>query len=369
MSTAPPGAALPLTDAVPARRWWPGRASVVAWAPGLLVMGAISGLSFGLAALEEQLIGQALIEALVLALLLGVVARNLLPDAAVRRLTAGANLSAKQILEVGVCLLGASVFFPEILRAGPGLLGLIVAGVVMALVVSFGIGRTLGLGTKLALLVAIGNSICGNSAIAALAPAIGADRKDVASAVGLTAVIGVCLVLALPLLIVPLALSNYQYGVLAGMSVYAVPQVVAAAAPVSPLSLEVATLVKLTRVLLLGPVVLVVGALVRVLTGSIAGQGAPVRNWRSAAIVPWFVAGFLVLAALRSVGVLPDLLAQPSRDVSRLLTVLAMAGLGFGVELAAVRGVGPRVGLAVIGSLAFMTAFTLLCIRLSGLQG
>jgi uncharacterized membrane protein YadS len=174
-------------------------------------------------------------------------------------------------------------------------------------------------------------------------------------------------VLGLPFLIAPLALSNYQYGVLAGMSVYAVPQVVAAASPVSLLSLEVATMVKLTRVLLLGPTVLIVGGLFR-LSGA-GGTGPRSVGWRSAALVPWFVAGFLGLAALRSVGLLPDAIAQPGRDASRLLMVLAMAGLGFGVELAAVRTVGPRVAVAVVGSLAFMAAFTLACIRLAGLQG
>jgi uncharacterized integral membrane protein (TIGR00698 family) len=338
------------------------------WAPGLLVMAGLSALALGVAAVEERVLGQAVIEALVVALLGGVALRNLLPASSIQHLKVGANVSAKQILEVAVCLLGVSVFFPDIMRGGPGLLGLVLGGVVMSLLISFSIGRTLGLSTRLALLVAIGNSICGNSAIAALAPTIGADRKDVASAVGLTAVIGVCLVLGLPWLIVPLGLSNYQYGVLAGMSVYAVPQVVAAAAPVSLLSLEVATLVKLTRVLLLGPAVLVVGGLFRLMGGE--GTAATRTGWRaSAALVPWFVGGFLVLATLRSLGLLPDAIVQPGRDVSRVLMVLAMAGLGFGVELAAVRTVGPRVALAVVCSLAFMATFTLALMRLAGLQG
>lgn len=85
--------------------------------------------------------------------------------------------------------------------------------------------------------------------------------------------------------------------------------------------------------------------------------------------MPWFVAGFLVLATLRSTGVVPDVIAQSTRDVSRLLMVLAMAGLGFGVELAAVRTVSPRVAIAVVCSLVFMALFTVACIRLGGVQG
>jgi uncharacterized membrane protein YadS len=172
-------------------------------------------------------------------------------------------------------------------------------------------------------------------------------------------VVGLCVVLGLPLLIAPFALSHYQYGVLAGMSLYAVPQVVAAAFPVSQLSGEVATLVKLTRVLMLGPVVLVAGLLAR--------NGESRRSLSS--YLPWFVFAFLGLATLRSVGLLPDGFAVPARDASRLLTIVAMAGLGFGVELAAVRRVGPRVALAAVAALTFMAGFTLVMMRVAGIDG
>ncbi len=325
-----------------------------AWLPGLAVAILVALVSLVLGSLEERALGQPLIEALVLALLIGVVMRNALGERLVAALTPGTALAARQVLEVGVVLLGAGVFAPELLRAGPALLGLVVAGVASGIAVGFGVGRLLGLGTKLAVLVAVGNSICGNSAIAAVAPVIRAEKKDVASAIGLTAVIGLAMVLGLPLLIAPLALSHYQYGVLAGMSVYAVPQVVAAAFPVSQLSGEVATLVKLTRVLLLGPVVLVMSLLFR---GGAARRGA-------SAYLPAFVLGFLGLAALRSLGLLPELVVGPMRDASRLLTVVAMAGLGFGVELRAIGKVGPRVGAAVVLSLLFLAALTVVLLRL-----
>ncbi len=332
----------------------------VPW-PGLLAMVGLGAVALLLAGLEEQVLGQPLIEALVLALLLGVLARNVAPAALVHHLAPGAGLASKQVLELGVALLGAGVSFPEILRAGPSLLGLIVGGVAAGLGVGTLAGRALGLHTKLAVLVAVGNAICGNSAIAAVAPVIRAEKKDIASAIGLTAVVGVCLVLGLPLLIPLLGLSHYQYGVLAGMSVYAVPQVVAAAFPVSELSGQVATLVKLTRVLLLGPVVVLMGLLFH------DEHGAAKRG--VGAYLPWFVAGFLLLAALRSTGLLPDPLATPAREASRLLTILAMAGLGFGVELAAVRQVGMRVGTAVLVALGCMATCTVVLLRLLGITG
>ena len=334
-----------------------------AWLPGSVLMAAIAAVAYVLAEIETGLLGQPLIEALVLALLIGVLARNVLGDGS-KRYAPGASLVAKHVLEVGVALIGVSVYMPDILKAGPALLALVVGGVGAGIVLSFGIGRAVGLNAHLAALVAIGNSICGNSAIAALAPVIGAEKKDVASAIGLTAVIGVLLVLGLPLLIAPFALSLYQYGVLAGMSVYAVPQVVAAAYPVSELSGNVATLVKLSRVLLLGPAVVGIGLAFRT-WGTRTGEAST----KVSTYVPWFVATFLVLAAIRSLDLLPTVVVDPAKQLSRALTMLAMAGLGFGVDIRSVRAVGPRVGVAVVLSLSFMAAVTLAWLKLGGVDG
>jgi uncharacterized membrane protein YadS len=163
----------------------------------------------------------------------------------------GIRLSAGMLLEVAVALLGASLDLHSALAAGPGLL-LGIAGVVAAaLVMGYGVGRAAGLPRRMAALVACGNAVCGNSAIAAVAPVIGATAREVASAIAFTAVLGVAAVLALPLLAPALGLSATQYGVLAGLSVYAVPQVLAATAPLGGLSMQAGTLVKLVRVLML----------------------------------------------------------------------------------------------------------------------
>jgi uncharacterized integral membrane protein (TIGR00698 family) len=215
---------------------------------------------------------------------------------------------------------------------------------------------------RLAILVAVGNAICGNSAIAAVAPVIGAAKQEVASAIALTAVIGVCLVIGLPLLIPVLGLDHYQYGVLAGMSVYAVPQVVAASFPVSQLAGQVATLVKLIRILLLGPVVVLFAVGAR-RTGQVTDGR---KGW--SAYVPWFVIGFAVLAVVRNSGLLPTPVVGMARDTTSALMTVAMAGLGYGVWLGDVRRVGPRVALAVVVSLAFIATATLLQLHLLGVH-
>jgi uncharacterized integral membrane protein (TIGR00698 family) len=315
-------------------------------APGILLCAALTVASLVLQRLEERLVGQAIIEAIVIAILLGMIVRTSRPPG--ERFAPGIAFSAKQLLELAVFLLGASVNLPELLRAGPALLVCIVAIVAIALGLGYAIGRMLGLPAKLAILVACGNAICGNSAIAAVAPVIGARARDVASAIAFTAVLGVVMVIGLPLLIGPLALSHYQYGVLAGMSVYAVPQVLAATFPVSALSGEVGTLVKLVRVLMLGPVVLFFSVVAR----RDANREPSTDRLTITTLIPWFIVGFVVLAALRSMGIVPATIAGPVRDLSRILTIVAMAALGLGVDVRAVARAGFRVSLTVVLSLA-----------------
>jgi uncharacterized membrane protein YadS len=166
-------------------------------------------------------------------------------------------------------------------------------------------------------------------------------------------------VLGLPLLIAPLGLSHYQYGVLAGLTVYAVPQVLAAAFPVSALSGEVATLVKLVRVLMLGPVVLYFALRARDVHGK-----AP----SLATLVPWFIVGFLVLASLRAVGVIPAGWVAPTRLVSMYLTILAMAALGLSADLRSVAKAGSRVVAAVSLSLLLLIVLGIAFIRVLAIR-
>ena len=310
-----------------------------------------------------MLVGHAIVEAIVIAILLGMLVRTVRPPAS--RFIPGIAFAGKQLLELAVLLLGASVDLPELLRAGPMLLGGIIMIVAVALGLGYSIGRVLGLPAKLAILVACGNAICGNSAIAAVAPVIGADAKDVASSIAFTAVLGVVMVLGLPLLIAPLALSHYQYGVLAGMSVYAVPQVLAATFPVSALSGEVGTLVKLVRVLMLGPVVLFFSLTRR------RGErvsGAEQGRLKIATLVPWFIIGFVALAVLRSTGIIPPTVAGPVREDSRVLTIVAMAALGLGVDVRAVARAGSRVSLTVMISLTAIVLMSIAMISALGIR-
>ena len=350
----------PRPSTIPANPFGPGVARLL---PGVVVAALVGLVSLGIAGIEERTFGHPVVEGLVVAILLGMVVRTFWAPSS--RVEAGVRFTAKEVLEAAVLLLGASVDLPLLLRAGPALAAGIVLLVVLGIAASYGIGRALRLPHKLAVLVACGNAICGNSAIAAVAPVIRADKEHVASAIAFTAILGVVVVIGLPFLITPLRLSFYQYGVLAGLTVYAVPQVLAAAFPVSVLSGQVGTLVKLVRVLMLGPVVLFFALRHRNDADAPAAGSAGFRLTR---FVPWFILGFLLLAGLRSGGAIPAGAAGVMKSLSTWLTVAAMAALGLGVDLKVISKVGRPVVLTVTLSLAVLVALSVTLIHVLAIR-
>ena len=281
---------------------------------------------------------------------LGTLVRTLWQPSAVWR--DGIALSAKTLLEIAVMLLGSSISLAAIVASGPELLAGIAVTVVAALSASYATSRALGLPQRISIPIACGNSICGNSAIAAVAPIIGADSDDVASSIAFTAILGVIVVLALPQLIPLLGLSESQYGVLAGLTVYAVPQVLAATVPVSPLSAQLGTMVKLVRVLMLGQVVVLLSLLLPKLN-ICARRPATLKRRR---LVPWFILGFLALTASRTIGLIPQSTQGLMTAVANWLTIISIAALGLGVDVRNVRRAGGAVTLAVVMSLIVLIA-------------
>jgi uncharacterized integral membrane protein (TIGR00698 family) len=324
--------------------------------PGLALCILIASASFGLETLEARAFEHPYVEALVVAILLGMIIRSFwMPG---ERWHKGIAFSAKQLLEVAVMLLGASISFAAIGNSGALLLVATMLMVIVMLGLSLGLSLMLGLSKRLSILIACGNSICGNSAIAAVAPIIRADSDDIASAISFTAILGVVMVLGLPLLIPLLQLSDTQYGILAGLTVYAVPQVLAATLPAGLVSTQIGTLVKLIRVLMLGPVVMGLSLFAFRLNGDKkheAGRGrVTLLNF-----VPWFILGFLILAALRSFMIIPAELANPIGRITTILTVISMAALGLGVDVRTLTKVGGRVTAAVTLSLLVLLTLSI----------
>jgi uncharacterized integral membrane protein (TIGR00698 family) len=329
--------------------------------PGLMLCLVITGLASVLQYGEIRLFGRAWLEGLVLAILLGLVVRAVWTPGPLWQ--PGIRFSAKTLLEMAVALLGAGVSATTVLALGPRLLAGIVTAVTISIFASYFLCRGLGLAPRLSLLVACGNSICGNSAIAAVAPVIGADADEVASSIAFTAVLGVVTVLALPLLVPMLHLTQSQYGVLAGLTVYAVPQVLAATLPIGALANQIGTVVKLVRVLMLGPLVAILAVMASRLVPD--QQAAKRRSLPPLHhMLPWFIVAFLALLGLRSAGLIPGFTLTPIKAIATLFTTVAMAALGLGVDVRSVIVAGPRVSAAVTLSLLVLIGISLGLIRL-----
>jgi uncharacterized integral membrane protein (TIGR00698 family) len=324
--------------------------------PGVFLCGLIALVSLAFEMVEQFALARPYIEAVVVAILLGMAIRTFWIPAG--RWQTGIGFSAKQLLEIAVMLLGASFKFSAIAASGFLLLGAIAVTVIVTLMFSFGTGRLLGLSPRLSILIACGNSICGNTAIATVAPVIGANSDEIASSISFTAILGVMMVLGLPFLIPLLQLSATQYGILAGLTVYAIPQVLAATIPAGLVSTQIGTLVKLMRVLMLGPIVLSLSLL-----ASRLQHGVRIEQKKNAAsvfrFVPWFIVGFLVLATLRSFQIVPGWLVGPLTNVTAFLTVVSMAALGLGVDIRVLASVGGRITAAVMLSLLLLLSISI----------
>lgn len=320
--------------------------------PGVLVATGITVIAFVLARVQESLFDHAVLEPLVLSLILGLIVRMMWTPSP--RVEKGIAFSGKQLLEFAIVVLGLTLDLGAIVDAGWKIVVSVLLLVSMTLVIGIALGKAMGLNTQLATLVAVGNAICGNSAIAAVAPVIRAKKAEVAAAIALTAVLGVGVVLALPLLVPLLNLSDERFGVVAGLSVYAVPQVLATTFSVSVTSGQIGSLVKLARVMMLGPVVALMAWMYRDQESTSEANRMSITKF-----LPWFVIGFFICAIARTAGLVPSGLVQPATDFSRILTAVAMAGLGLGVDIRSVREMGGKVVNVVLILTAILVASAL----------
>jgi uncharacterized integral membrane protein (TIGR00698 family) len=242
----------------------------------------------------------------------------------------GIRYASRNVLRFGVALLGIRLSLGTIGDLGLRTIVVVLGSIAVAFGATLLIGRVLGVSGPLALLIATGTGICGASAIVAMESVSEANREEAAFALATITALGTVAMVSLPLLRSPLGLGMTDYGLWAGASVQEVAQVVGATAGVSTIALKIGTLVKLARVALLAP--LVFGFAVS--RGRSRPAGTP--------LVPVFVLGFLVLAGVRTTGILPARVVADLARLDVLLLAAGMAGLGLGLELARLRGLGVR---------------------------
>ena len=228
-----------------------------------------------------------------------------------------------------------------------------------AIAIVLGLSRLVRVEPHLTVLLAVGAAVCGNSAVIATAPVIGARARDVAYAVATVTLFGTAAVFVYPLIGRAIPLGDVVFGLWAGVAINDTSQVIAASSAFSPVALEVATVVKLIRNALMAPLLLGIAWVWSRRTGLAGDTRAGVRR-----AFPLFVLGFLALAALRGVGIIGPDLAAVLDVASRWLILVALAAVGASVRLEELRSTGASpllVGLGAailvgIGSLAVILA-------------
>ncbi|GFG50964.1 membrane protein [Mycolicibacterium agri] len=274
-----------------------------------------------------------MISPLLIAIVAGAVMAN--AWAVPERMKPGLTFSAKKLLRVGVALLGLQLVLGDVLALGAGMIAVVVAVVALGIAGTMFAGRLLGLGWAQRFLIACGFSICGAAAVAAVDGVVDAEEEEVLTAVALVVVFGTAMIGVVPVLASVAGLRDVQAGMWAGGSIHEVAQVVAAGGAIGGGALAVAVVVKLARVIMLAPVIAVVSARQRRLSRHADNVSRP-------PLIPLFVVAFLACTALRTTGVLPENVLVTAHFTQTALLTAAMFALGAGVNIAALRRVGPR---------------------------
>ena len=285
----------------------------------------------------------------ILAILLGILVANV---ASVGPLLVGCKWVTRWGIPIAVVLLGAGVNLTALGEIGWKLFGVIIVMMLLAMGVAYGLGRAFGMSAKSSYLLGVGTAVCGSSAILAVSPVSGADDEDVVVSVGVVNLVGLLAMFTCAATLWFIPLNAEIFGAWAGVTIHAVPQVIAAAESHSTDAVTMATLVKLTRVTLLAPLVLVTALWV---SRRASGAGVSKKKKSLLAHLPWFVWGFMALLCLRSMGWLPVFEFNNQADgmvrismsellpaIAKWLLAISMAAIGLQVQLKPMLKTGVR---------------------------
>ena len=333
------------------RRNYEGAVKVL---PGFLLAVVIAAA----AQLLEAMLPIHLAGASVIALFIGMLLNLWLSKYTVLR--SGLRFTSKKVLKFAIILLGASLSIGTILHVGR----LSLTVMVFTLITCFGggyiVGRLLGLNWRLSNLISAGTGICGGSAIAAISPVIDAEDRDIAYAMSATFIFDMIMILMFPIMGHMLGLSDTAYGLWAGTAVNDTSSVVAAGYAYTEAAGDFATMVKLTRTLSIIPTVLIFSLInIRLKkSGSSGGEAQAGGGKKVLSLFPWFILGFVALAVINSVGLIPSGIASGAKELSKFLMVAALAAIGLGTSFSDMKksGIAPMLHGFIISALVVIVA-------------
>jgi uncharacterized integral membrane protein (TIGR00698 family) len=341
-------AALP-TDAVPRRSAPPGIL------PGLALTAGIAALGIAI----HDIPGFSAASPTILAILIGIAFRNTIGLPV--RAKPGVTFGLRRVLRFAIILLGLQLTAAQVAEVGARGVGIIVLTLVATFIVTKALGRLFGVDRKLAELIAAGTSICGASAVIATNTVTEASDEDVAYAVACVTVFGSLSIVLYPLLPGLLHLGPRAFGLWAGASIHEIAQVVAAAYQDGRTAGDFGTIAKLSRVILLAPVIVSLSLLaMRRRRARHHGPGAV----RVKAPMPYFVLGFVALVGLNSIVAIPAAPKTAIVQVTGFLLALSLAAMGLETDIAKLRAKGLRPLALGAAAWIFIAGFSLALVKL-----
>ncbi len=302
-------------------------------APGLLLSACVGIIAI----LLSSLIPGDIIGATVMALLVGMALNPVLNR--YKQFNAGVSYTGKIVLRIGIILMGINMNFFEVLNVGKYSLFVMIFTMVTAFGAGNLIGKMFGMNWKLTNLLAVSTAICGGSAVAAVGSVIKAKDEDVAYAISSTYIFDILTVVAIPWIGIALGMSNMGYGLWVGTAVNDTSSVVAAGYAFSELAGNTAVIVKLTRTLFIIPYVLIFSVITeRLEAKSETVHGRTPINFKK--IFRFFIILFLVVVALRSTGIIPNILIPALSKTSKYCMVMALSDIGLKTSFGDIRNIG-----------------------------
>lgn len=328
------------------------RAGLIAVLPGLLLTFAIAAAAFGLRLIP----GVSILSPMILAILIGIAFHNVIGTPA--RARAGITFSLRRILRFAIILLGLQLTASQVAEVGATGVAVIMATLVATFVFTKWFGGLIGVDRKLAELIAAGTSICGASAVIATNTVTQGPDEDVTYAVASVTVFGSIAMFVYPLLPELLHLSPHAYGLWSGASIHEIAQVVAAAYQDGEQAGYFGTIAKLSRVILLAPLVITLGIIAsrRMGLSKSTGKTPP---------LPWFVLGFIALIIVNSLITIPAAAKEFIVPATAFLLSVALAAMGLETDIAKLRRKGLRPLLLGLAASLFISAFSLILVKLT----
>ena len=319
--------------------------------PGLLLTSSVAGASFAL----RELPGVATFSPMILAIAIGIAFHNLIGTP--RRAKPGVTFSLRRILRFAIILLGLQLTAEQVVAVGASGIAVIVITLLATFTFTTWFGRLLGIERKLVELIAAGTSICGASAVVATNTVTDAPDEDVAYAVACVTVFGSIAMFTYPMLPGLLHLSPHAFGLWSGSSIHEVAQVVAAAYQDGQQSGDFAAIAKLSRVMMLAPVVIGLGIMSRARHGHAHGKSKSVP-------LPWFAFSFVALVGVNSVVTVPPALKTEIVTATTFLLTVALAAMGLETDIRKLLAKGVRPFVLAFAAFLFIAGFSLMLVKM-----